>query len=134
MKQKVKMNLIQQDVFVRAVTEGVDLKKDFLIDSYVSCDEVVKENGTEYVSTLQEYPITPDSVNSYADGTNYRNDLSAFGNRPAPGRNLGDVSAIQEILAQSPEKISELFGRFSNLKASQKKTETDSSANEVKNG
>lgn len=108
-KDRVKMNLIQQDVFVRAVAPVVVNKDDYLIGSYESLDEVVDDFGIRLVHTRQEYPITPDSVNSYADGTNYRLDSSAAVSRPAPGRNLGDVATLQELFEKSPQDIAAFF-------------------------
>lgn len=108
-KQKVKMNLIQQNVFVLAVTPEFDLKDDMLQSDYVSQDEVVKSDGIKIERTQHDYPITPESVNSYVDGTNYKNDLSASLSRSAPGVNLGDVAAIQELLQKDPEQVASFF-------------------------
>lgn len=110
MKDKVKMNLIQQDVFIRAESPAVDIKKDYLISSYTSSDEVVQSDGVKIVNTVQEYPITPESVNSYADGTNYRIDPSAAASRGAPGVNVGDVAALQDLFSKSPDEIASALG------------------------
>lgn len=108
-REKLQMNLIQQDVFVRVISPVYDQKNDYAIESYVSQDEIIEDDGIRVKSTVQEYPITPQSVNSYADGTNYRNDLSAALSRSAPGRNIGDVSAMQELLSKGPEEVKAFF-------------------------
>lgn len=111
-KERVKMNLIEQNVFVRVETPKLDLKDDCLIESYVSQDEVVENNSVVVKRTVQDYPITPDSVNSYADGTNYRLDVNSAVSRSAPGKNIGDVAALQDFLSKSPEEISSIFSEL----------------------
>lgn len=58
-----------------------------------------------YVEKLAEndYPITSDSVTSYMDTADYRNDpLQAIAS--APKRvNLGDVSQVQEFIHKDPQ-------------------------------
>lgn len=109
MKSKVKMHLIEQNVFVLAHSPKRVCKKDFLQDKYVSQDEVTEQDGVRVKRTEQDYPYTPETLNSYADGTNYRNDLNAAVSASAPGRNVGDISAIQELLTKSPEEIAAFF-------------------------
>lgn len=131
-KTRVPMNLIQQNVYVRDVSPFYDEKKDFLIDSYVSQDEVVKSDGLKVERTVQDYPITPDSVNSYADGTNYRNDISAAVARSAPGRNIGDVAALQELLTKSPSEVSAFFASaLEKINASKVASDVEKVNNEV---
>lgn len=108
-KSKVPMNLIQQDVFVKVACVGNVDKNDYLVDSYVSQDELVKDNGTEIVDSVHDYPHTPEALNSYADGTNYKNDLVGAISRGPRGKNLGDVSALQEVLCKSPDEIATFF-------------------------
>lgn len=65
---------------------------------YVSLEKVALPNG--YVEELVEkdYPINSDSVSSYADGADYRNDpAQAVANAPARV-NLGDVREAQKFL------------------------------------
>lgn len=109
-KFQVPMNLIEQKVFAHYVSPASpEEHKDYLQKEYVSQDEVVVSDGIKIKNTVQEYPITPESVNSYADGTNYRNDLSAAVSRGASGRNLGDVAAIQDLLTKNPQQVAEFF-------------------------
>lgn len=123
---KVKMGLIKQNVYLLASTpEPFVDKSDYLVQQYVSQDEVVKPDGIDIVTTVHDYPVTPASVNSYADGTNYRVDPSSASARPAAGRNIGDVAALQELLSKSPEEISAYFASMAD-KIKQSKSQASS--------
>lgn len=113
MKRKVKMNLIDQVVYICPFLSPYDEKNDYLISSYSSQDEVLTDSGIEIKRSVQDYPITPESVNSYADGTNYRNDINAAVSRSAPGGNLGDVASIQALLSSCPEDVLSMLKSFS---------------------
>lgn len=137
MKDKIKMNLIQQDVYAVFSDDLYIDDRDFLQKEYVSQDEIVEDSGIKIKRTVQEYPITPESVNSYADGTNYRNDLSAAANRPSPGHNVGDVAALQELFSRSPEEIKAFMeSAIEKIKASKAKPVDEKSVvdKEVANG
>lgn len=121
--KKVYSNILQQDCYIRDCRVAYDLAScnnpASLESKYMSVDEIVVDNGVEVKTSLHDYPITPDSVNSYLDSVDYKSDLTKSVNSPPPGVNLGDVSAIQEFNSMSDSaKFSlykELFARFSKL-------------------
>lgn len=120
-KQKVRFNLIAQDVYILPACGACEDKKDYLDKEYISQDEVTEGNSVVVKSTIQEYPITPESVNSFADGTNYRLDPAGAIARGGPaGRNIGDVAALQELLSKSPEEASKLLAKWSEMIAAAK--------------
>lgn len=96
-------NGIRQNVFVKeSVTPSFRTEKQS--KTYPNLIREPLANGfTEEVHDV-EYPITSESVSSYADSSDYRNDpLGAIAN--APKRvNLGDVSQIQEFIKQNPQE------------------------------
>lgn len=132
--KKLRMNLLQQDVYVRDVVQPFDEKKDHLIGTYISQDEVVRKNGVFVERTVQPYPITPDSVQSFADGTNYRLDVSRAVSSPAPGTNLGDVAAMQELLRLSPDELRARMDVLREIIASSKKPVEQTVMEESSNG
>lgn len=75
---------------------------------YESLEKVDLPSG--YVQTIVEkdYPITRESVTSFADGADYKNDpLQAIAN--APQRvNLGDITQAQEFL-QNPLNFARVY-------------------------
>lgn len=131
-KIKIPMNLIQQNVYAQIEVEHKDEKKDYLVKDYVSQDEVVESDGIKIKNTVQEYPHTPEAVNSYADGTNYRNDINAAVARSAPGKNIVDVAALQELFEKSPEQVTEFFKSALQKIYEAKKTQEAPAQSEVK--
>lgn len=71
--KSVPTQLIQQNCYIRDVTRCSETKSD-IPQKYVSIDEVTTDDGIKIVETIHDYPITPSSVNSYFEGTNYKND------------------------------------------------------------
>lgn len=113
MSRKLMTNLLEQEIRVRDVLPARDEKNDYHVDSFVSLD-VVPDNETRSMVervTVNPYPITGEYVNSFADSTNYRLDVAQAVSRPA-GRNLGDVSAMQELLSLSKEEFDSRIAKF----------------------
>lgn len=97
--KRVLSNLIQQDVYVRDCRPAEDLASVRARNCYYSLDEVVVPTGVELRETCHDYPITPESVDSYLESSDYRNDIQSAMSMPSRGCGLGDVSLMQEILA-----------------------------------
>lgn len=109
-KKKLHCNLLQQDVYCRdVIVYKKDLKDDYAIKSYLSQDRVVEDHCVKDKISVQEYPITPETVNSYQDSTNYKLDVNAAVAAPSRGKNLGDVSSVQHLLQMSPEDLHSFF-------------------------
>lgn len=123
---QVPMRLIKQNVYARVFVPLEDEKKDYLQESYVSQDEVTRPGGVFIEQTVRPYEITPEYVKSFSDGTNYRNDLDAFVNRLAPGKNIGDVSALQELLKKSPQEVQSMLAKFADMIASEQVSKASS--------
>lgn len=108
--RKVKFNLIQQNVYVREnASEVVEDKQNYGVKTYESIDEVVTSDGVELRRTVQEYPITPESVNSYIESSNYKNNIEQALNASPRGQNIGDVAALQDIIASNPQAVADFF-------------------------
>lgn len=115
--KRVLSNLIQQDCYVRAATAARDLCSVRRPKVYVSLDEVSTDDGVSRRYTENDYPITPESVASYAESCNYKTDVLGNIARFRGGVNLGDVREIQDIVnmdsAAAAKFYSELAARFS---------------------
>lgn len=76
---------------------------------YKTIDRVNLPNGYYDTVVEKDYPINSDSVTSYADGADYRNDpLQAIAN--APKRvNLGDVTQLQDFVQNDPQNAVRVF-------------------------
>lgn len=111
---RVKSNLLLQDVFLRDTLPARDLKRGNKCSSYVSVVESVDNFGVHMKDVVEDYPITPETVKSYADSCNYRSDLHASISAKPRGVNLGDVTAIQGLSGMDTfevRKSVESFGK-----------------------
>lgn len=111
--QPIVTHLIKQNCFTRDVTvHSSDPERSST--HFTSLDEVSTPNGVEIKITENEYPITPQYVNSFVDSADYRRDpLGAIANAPQR-RNLGDVREIQDV---SQMDTSELLALYNQLQA-----------------
>lgn len=133
--KKLCSNLLRQNVYVRDVVAPYDEKCDYHIDRFSSVDYQDVPGACREVVTGHDYPITPDSVNSYADSCNYKVDPMNVPLTPR-GENLGDLTFMQKLMdMDSSERDSFLEGLKSRLSASEVLSQTvDSSVkNEEKN-
>uniref|UniRef100_A0AAU8BAI6 Capsid protein n=1 Tax=Dulem virus 179 TaxID=3145656 RepID=A0AAU8BAI6_9VIRU len=89
-------NLIRQNCYLRDV---VQLRGETISpvnpEKFVSVDTVTTDSGVQVQASVLDFPITKESVNSYADAVNYRTTPEA---RFVPhGANLGDISSFQNL-------------------------------------
>lgn len=107
---RLQSNLLQQNCFVRDVVRlDTDCSLCDQPSTYVSLDEVVSSDGVKLVETSNPYPITPDYVNSFAEGSEYRLDPLNALNNSVKRRNLGDVRGIQDISNMDNDQLVSLF-------------------------
>lgn len=106
--KKVKVNTLAQNCFTRDFVK-VDTKSVQQQKKYSSLEEIKLPNGRVYELVEKDYPITPESVTSYADGADYRLDPQrAIEN--APKRvNLGDVGEVQDFIKANPMEAVRLY-------------------------
>lgn len=128
--KKIPMNLIKGNYsYLEYSSDFITEDCDYLVKEFESLDEVVVEDGVRLKRTKHDYEITPDAVNSYADGTNYRLDPSSAV-RPV-GRNLGDIASIQELLQKSPQEAIQVLASLFKKVSDSKKTPAESSADSI---
>ena len=90
---------------------------------FKTIERVNLPNGYYDTVVEKDYPINSESVTSYTDGADYRNDpLQAIAN--APKRvNLGDVTQLQEFVQNDPQNAVRVFRDvLSRLEAVQKQS------------
>lgn len=91
--RRVKLPLLQAEVFVRYPTCTINKQER---KRYVELRDVEAQNGFFQKYVTVDYPITPESVNSYADAADYRKNPEVI-NQAVARRNLGDITEIQKI-------------------------------------
>lgn len=102
--KQVFSNVLKQNVYVRDCVDAFDLRFGNPRCKYYSLDDVVEGDGIRQVVTEQEYPVTPESVNSYRDGCDYRFDPAGAIARGVKRQNLGDVRQMQEVMNMDAEE------------------------------
>lgn len=109
--QRVKSNLLEAEVYVRYPYSTINGKQ---VKRYVELRETVKSNGIvqEYVTC--NYPITPESVNSYADSANYRKNPEVI-TQAKPRTNLGDISEVQKVLGADLSELRSLYTKSNDI-------------------
>lgn len=109
-KKAVKILGVRQNIYVGDTVQGIcDTVKHVPEKVYPSLERKNLPNGFVENVELKDYPINSKSVSSYADSADYRNDPNgAVAN--APNRvNMGDISQVQEFLANNPHQAVEVF-------------------------
>lgn len=133
--KKVYSNLLKQNVYLRdcspCTTQDLGMHS---AAEYTSVDEVVTDDGIKLDFKKVEYPITPGYVNSFADSCDYKSDpLGTIAKSSAPGPNLGDISAFQEVCSMDMMQARELYARlkevFSRPKSESKSVPDSNSPN-----
>lgn len=105
---RVKCNLLQAEVYVRypvrVCGDGTKCRK------YVELQEVPTQNGFVEHYVELDYPITADSVNSYADSADYRKNPEVI-RQAVPRQNLGDISEVQKLLREDMSSLRDIATR-----------------------
>lgn len=113
--EKVKTNVLLQNCFVR---EFVRSDRSVAQPSqYLAVDEKIRDDGSgvDLVYHVEDYPITPEYVNSFVDSSDYHNDpLGAMARASlSPRVNLGDITALQEVAKLDATSARELYSALS---------------------
>ena len=96
--KKVHSNILAQDCYIREITPKVVRKSEYKPRKFTSLVEVSDTLGIRYELKEFDYPVTPESVKSYVDSTDYKRDPAAAIGLPARGVNLGDMTTLQSIV------------------------------------
>lgn len=120
----VSINGVRQNCYVLGVANSTFSTRSGKVEiKYPSLEREQLPNGFTEGIEIKDYPINSQSVTSYADGADYRNDpAQAVAN--APKRvNLGDVAEVQEFLKNDPQNAVRVFRDvLAKLETAQKQT------------
>lgn len=105
---ELKTHLIQQNCYIRDVSVAPAVSVGS-VDKFVSLDEVVTDKGIELRETEHDYPITPEYVNSFAESASYKTDVVGAVAKAQPGKNLGDIRAMQDVSSMDMEHARALY-------------------------
>lgn len=94
--RRLECNLIKQNVYVRDFVAPYDVPVE-LVSQYPELKREDTQFGFEEKVVVSDYPITPETVNSYAETADYRNNLQEALNSPSRGKGLGDIRDLQDL-------------------------------------
>lgn len=125
---RVNCNLLQAEIYARNAQMCVPCVHNYSGKKYNELRNVDVANGIAQVPVEVPYPITPDSVKSYAASADYRNDPAAAMAMQPPAPNLGDLTDVQKVLSADMESARELYANlkqvFESAAAAKSATET----------
>lgn len=102
---RVKCNLLQAEVYVRFPVRVCGNGK---VTRYCELQETPCSNGVVEKLVECDYPITAESVNSYADSADYRKNPEII-RQATPRQNLGDISDMQQVLRNDMSAMRDLM-------------------------
>lgn len=103
--RRVRSQLLAQDIYVRDCAPLKFDESNYIKDKYVELERIQEGNGFKDVLIEREYPHTAESLNSYAESTDYRADINAAMASAPRGVNLGDMTAAQEYIKLDSSEI-----------------------------
>lgn len=105
--RKVRCNLLQAEVYVRypvCLIDGAPVRR------YCELQEQPCSNGIIEHCVEVDYPITPESVNSFADSADYKKNPEVI-NQAVSRQNLGDISEIQKVLSHDLSAMRDMLAQ-----------------------
>lgn len=102
---RVRCNLLEAEVYVRFPVRICGKEK---VRQYVELQEVPCQNGIQEQYVLVDYPVTADSVNSFAESADYHTNPEVV-NRAQPRQNLNDITEAQKILRNDMSGLRDLL-------------------------
>lgn len=113
---RVNCNLLQAEVYARNAQLLPKENHNYGNRKYMELRNVPYANGIRQEYVEVDYPITPETVKSYAASCDYHNDPAAAMATPPPGANLGDLTTLQDILSKDLEAARAAFAAYNKVK------------------
>lgn len=107
--KKVQSNVVNFSDGI-AVRPAVDLRTKYVPKKYIELRQKVVPNGIVEEEVVVDYPVTPESVKSFSDSTDFKRDLN--GNLKSGRTNLGDCTDLQSILNMDSENARRAYSRL----------------------
>ncbi len=135
--KRIRCNLLEAEVYVRfpvCIINGKPVRR------YCELQETPCNNGVIENYVQVDYPVTPESVNSYADSADYKKNPEVI-TKAVPRQNLGDITELQKVLSQDVSAMRDMLQRSQEVakkleeikKATPAPTPTDDTEKEVEN-
>lgn len=132
--KKISSKVLSQDCYIREITPKVIKKSEYKSRRYASLVEVPDVVGVHYNLEEFDYPITPESVKSYADSTDYKRDPAAAVAAGVRGVNLGDITELQRVTNSDVSSVRSAIERIKKAAVETSAGSSPSPADTVKSG
>ncbi|UNI72431.1 MAG: hypothetical protein [Chaetfec virus UA24_2285] len=104
MAKKLVTNMLVQNVYLKESVPAASVASDSSFQPEKYPELLRQDTGNGFIETVVErdYPITPESVASYAESVDYRLNMEGALAGAKSVENLGDVSALKAVLESDP--------------------------------
>ena len=107
--KKLPTNLVMADLYAYRPEPVKGLSQ----DKYYELVEVIQPDGSRKEKLVkQDYPITAEYVKSFEQSADYKLDVDGAIAAGHSGKNLGDVTALQELYAMDSAAVEEYAKRL----------------------
>lgn len=110
-KTPVPTNLIKQNCYIKTATMSIDTHSPYVQKKYYELQRKTVANGIIEELVEVDYPISPDTVKSYADSADYRRDPFGAVASATPRKNLGDITEAQKASQIDTEMAKEIYNK-----------------------
>lgn len=114
MKTIVESHVSARKAYVIPVVPPYDKRTEYHQKNYQVCARVRDDQTGKRSEQIveREYPITPESVKSYAEAADYRRDPVTAAMTAKPRTNLGDIRQMQDISKMDTVQLNALQLRY----------------------
>lgn len=110
----VQNHISDRKAYVLPVVPPYDKRTEYHPKTYYVCarvrDEQTGKRSEQVVE--REYPITPESVKSYAEAADYHRDPVTAAMTAKPRTNLGDIRGMQDVSKMDTAQLNALQQRY----------------------
>ena len=114
-KKCIRSHVLGDRVFLLPIVPPYDKRTKYHPKKYQVAAPVRDEQGRKVVKVVErEYPITPETVKSYAESADYHTDPASAAAAAAanPRKSLGDIRDIQKVASMDSAQFLELARRM----------------------
>lgn len=114
-KRCIRSHVLGDRVFLLPIVPPYDKRTEYHPKMYQVAVPVRDEQGRKVVKVIErEYPITPETVKSYAQSADYHTDPASAAAAAAanPRKSLGDIRDIQKVASMDSAQFLELARRM----------------------
>lgn len=130
---RLQSNLLQQNIYIRDCARASDVETS-VCEKYPELERRDTDCGFEERVVSRDYPITPESLNSFAETADYKNNLVEAMHAPSRGKGLGDIRDMQDLQNMDSVEIRNRIASLQKVLVQKESVSADTSTNTKKEG